>query len=171
MLPNGTPPGAAGSNEFNPRPIPVEEQFGRQNDRLAYLRSMGLPWSEAVFQLRDLLVGIEDQEFWDGIPKNVREEMTKMTPGQRDAAAGRHAGSGWDGITFRAIRGPGGKPVYRPTADELSRAYQIILRLAARKGLTWKTKRISGLGMNQDPADVAVALDPADSTSVPVEGG
>lgn len=154
----------AGADQFNPRPIPVEEQFGRQNDRVGYLRSMGLPWAEAVFQLRDLLVGIEDDEFWDGIPKKVRDALPKMTKAKAAEAQAEWAPNGWDGITFRAVPGPGGRPLYRPTADELSHAYRIIMRLASRKGLTWRTKRISGLGSiepGKDPADIPSTEDPA----------
>jgi hypothetical protein len=140
LLPDGSP-----EDQFAPRPISLEEAFSRQNDRIGYLRSTGLPWAEAVYQLRDLLVGIEDDEFWDGIPATERSRLPKLTEEEAERARQRWAEEGWLGYPCRAIRGPSGQPVFRPTADNLSHAYRIIMRLAARRGLSWRTKRISKL--------------------------
>lgn len=143
----------AGTDQFNPRPISLEEAFGRQNDRIGYLRSMGLPWAEAVFQLRDLLVGIEDDEFWDGIPQPIRASLPKLTKKKQEETRQKWSVEGWNGYPCRAYPSPHG-PIYRPTAEQLSHAYQIVMRLANRKGLTWKKRRISGLNPGSgDPAE------------------
>lgn len=136
---------------FSPRPISMEDAFSRQNDRIGYLRSLGQPWAEAVYQLRDLLVGMEDDEFWDGIPKDERAKLAKAPPHVADQIRDRYAVEGWLGYPCRAVRGPGGQPIYLPTADNLSHAYRIIMRLAARRGLSWRTKNVSKL---PGPAEV-----------------
>lgn len=146
LPPNLFPAPPAGTEDhFNPRPISLEEAFGRQNDRLGYLRSMGLPWAEAVFQLRDLLVGLEDEEFWDGIPDSRRKAMQKMTEAEAEKERQLWAVEGWNGYPCRAVPGPQGRPIFKPTPENLSHAYQIVMRLAARRSLTWRTKRVSSL--------------------------
>lgn len=163
MIPKDLAPGGlgAGTDQFNPRPISLEEAFGRQNDRIGYLRSMGLPWAEAVFQLRDLLVGIEDDEFWDGVPASIRKTFPTIPKAKAMALQEKWSVEGWNGYPCRAYPGPHG-PIYRPTAEQLSHAYQIVMRLASRKGLTWKKRRISGLTFGAaDPADETEELEQA----------
>lgn len=160
-------------DQLSIRPISMEEAFQRQLDRVAYLRSLNQPWAEPVFQMRDMLHGLEDQEFYDGLPPKAREEVetiedrlatleaiaedTDVGPSHEqlaeirrlelrvEAIRARYAPEGWLGMPMRAFRGPGGKPIYRPTPDDLSRALRIILRLADRQRITWKRKRRTSL--------------------------
>lgn len=161
MFPVELVPDGEGGNQFSPRPISLEEAFGRQNDRIAYLRSVGQPWAEAVFELRDLIVGIEDEEFWDGIPAEVRAGLPKQPKPKQEAEREKWAPGGWAAFPCRAIPGPGGRPIYLPTSEELSHARRIVLRLAARRGLTWKTKRISSLPKPQDALENEATVDGA----------
>lgn len=110
---------------------------------------MGLPWAEAVYQLRDLLVGLEDEEFWDGIPKGERAKLAALSEEKQEQAKKQWSVEGWQGYPCRAIPGPTG-PIFKPTAENLSHAYRIIMRLAARRGLSWRTKRISSLQVNPE---------------------
>jgi hypothetical protein len=132
------------------RSISLEEAFSRQNDRIAYLRSVGASWSEAVFQLRDFLVGVEDDEFWDGMPKHIRDRVAGMAPHEAAKLRALWAPHGWHGFPCQAFPGPDGDPVYWPTPSELSRAYSIVLKLAARLGITWRTKRRGYLGLPEE---------------------
>lgn len=148
-----TPELGTSEDHFAPRPISMEEAFGRQNDRIGYLRSVGLPWAEAVYQLRDLLVGIEDEEFWDGIPPEERAKLAKLPPLEQEQVAKRFAAEGWSGYPCRAVQvaveQPDGSTKwvthYTPTPENLSHAYRIVMRLAARRGLSWRTRRVSRL--------------------------
>jgi hypothetical protein len=130
---------------FTPRLIPTEEQLSRQEERIAYLRSSGQPWAEAVFQLRDMLVGFEDDEFWDGLPGPVRKGLSDQTDDDKAETLTEWASEGWLNFPCRAIRGRGGEPVYRPTPEDLSHAYRILRRLMDRSGFIRKTRRTSRL--------------------------
>ena len=136
-------------DQLNIRPISMEEAFARQNDRIAYLRSIGSPWAEAVYELRDLLVGLEDREFWDGIPEDEREKIQNLPLEKREIENLKFSPEGWLTHKVRAFpaRGPGGTvvPVYRPTSENLSQELRIVRRLANRRGITWRTKRVSRL--------------------------
>lgn len=103
--------------ELRGREITMEEVVRRQVISISYLRSYGLPWDEAVMELRDLVTGIEDDTF--------NEE--------------------WGAIKMRAIKGPEGN-VFRPTPPQLSEAYRAILGLLHRKGVSWRRKRVAFLG-------------------------
>lgn len=138
--------GESGDLRFLPRPITMEEAVGRQIDRISYLRSIGHPWSEAVFMLRDMIVGLEDDEFWDGIPAHARGKWTKAEGGEKATIAKQWAPEGWTGVPFRAYRLPDGGVVFRPTSENLSSALRIIMRLLARRGIAWRTRRRSDLG-------------------------
>ena len=136
---------ASSEQRFAPRNITMEDAIARQIDRIAFLRSSGQDWSEAVYQLRDMVVGLEDDEFWDGIPKDVRKELKKMDERKREEAVKQWAVEGWNGYPVRAFRGPSGVPVYMPTSENLSCAYRIVMRLLSRQGIAWRTRRISKL--------------------------
>lgn len=138
--------GDAGDRRFLPRPITMEEAVGRQIDRIAYLRSVGQPWAEAVFMLRDLVVGLEDDEFWDGVPEGVRSGLEGKSSEERQTVVDRWKPEGWRGVPVRAYRGPGGATVYRPSGENLSNLLRIVMRLLARRGVAWRTRRRSDLG-------------------------
>ena len=126
------------------RRIAFEEGLMRQIERIAYRRSMGLPWSEALYQLRDSLVGLEDQEFWDGVPESKRKAIESLPEQERRKALEPYKELGWSTHSVRAIRGPNG-PIYRPTAEDLSREYRMIMRLLDRKGMLRQERRSSRL--------------------------
>lgn len=133
------------SNEVHtPRQIGFEEAISRQLDRIAYLRSLGHPWSEAVYQLRDMVVGLEDPQFWDGVPPKERERIEGLDPDLRDDELEKWKEEGWATHSVRAFRGPRG-PSFRPTAEELSRELRIIMRLLDRRGMIRKTRKSSTL--------------------------
>lgn len=127
------------------RPISMEEAFGRQNDRVLYLRSIGKPYGEAVLGLLDLLSGLEDEEFYDGIPSPVRKRLKDMPPEELAITKARYRPRGWDGLRIRGRMGFGGIIAYRPTPDDLAAIYRLTLGLAARMGLSWRQKRVSSL--------------------------
>ncbi len=147
--PAGGPPEAFGQasseSRFAPRNITMEDAIARQLDRIAFLRSMGNDWSEAVYQLRDMVVGLEDDEFWDGLPKEVRSTLKKLPKIEQAKVQKQWAVEGWNGYPVRAFRGPGGQAVYMPTSENLSCALRIIMRLLSRQGIAWRTRRISKL--------------------------
>lgn len=145
------------TDELSVRPVSAEEAFSRQNDRIAYLRSYGEDWEEAVNELRDQLEGLEDPEFWDGIPPDVRASLDDMTVKERDEVHEKYADRGWLTMKIRAF--PGRKadgspdwenPIYKPTADQLSRRLRIVRALATRRGITWRTKRRSWIGFESE---------------------
>lgn len=145
--------------EFMPRTLSMEENINRQLDRISYLRSMGHPWGEAVYQLRDMIVGLEDDEFFDGIPEGVREDMKKMTKKQREKVLDKYKEQGWDGYPIRAYKASSGRIVYKPTSENLSAALRIVMRLLARQNIVWRSKRVSKLTewksgeSNESPAE------------------
>jgi len=137
------------SNDVHtPRTIGTEEAISRQIDRIAYLRSMGHPWSEAVYQLRDMAVGLEDEQFWDGVPPNARAKIMELDdPEVQKEAFAEFAELGWSTHSVRAFNGPRG-PIFRPSAVDLSKELRIILGLLERKGMRWKTRRSSTMPMD-----------------------
>ncbi len=136
---------ASSEQKFAPRNITMEDAIARQLDRIAFLRSTGQEWSEAVYQLRDMVVGLEDQEFWDGIPREERPRIKKLKDKEREAEEKKFSVEGWNGYPVRAFRGPGGQPIFMPTSENLSCALRIVMRLLARQGIAWRTRRVSKL--------------------------
>jgi len=132
------------SNDVHtPRSIGFEEAISRQLDRIAYLRSMGHPWSEAVYQMRDMVVGLEDEQFWDGVPANARAKIMLLDdPEVQEEALAEFAEQGWSTHSVRAYNGPRG-PIFRPSAVDLSKELRIILGLLDRKGMIRQTRRSS----------------------------
>lgn len=148
---------ASSESRFAPRNITMEDAIARQLDRIAFLRSTGQEWAEAVYQLRDMVVGLEDDEFWDGIPNSERSKIKKLPEKEREKEFKRWAVEGWNGYPVRAFRGPGGQPIYVPTSENLSCALRIVMRLLARQGIAWRTRRISKLepwGKEKEPEDI-----------------
>jgi hypothetical protein len=153
---------------FAPRPMSTEEALARQEERIAYLRSAGKPWAEAVYQLRDMLVGFEDDEFWDGVPPHLRGQLAALPEEQQERLRAQWAPEGWHGYHVRAIpvRDATGRivPVYRPTAENLSHAYRILRRLMDRCGFVRKTRRVSRLtprpGTEADDEALDAAMQP-----------
>lgn len=139
------PDGPDSIDRPTPKQLNLEEAIMRQLDRIAYLRSMGHPWSEALYQLRDMMVGFEDPQFWDGIPPGERKRIESLN----DAEAQKRAclafkEEGWATHSVRAFRGARG-PVFRPTAEELSRELRMVMRLLDRQGMIKKTRKESRL--------------------------
>lgn len=132
-------------DQATPKRIAFEDGIMRQLERIAYRRSMGLPWSEALYQLRDMLVGFEDAEFWDGIPPDKRKEVEAMPNpvAQREFAKG-FAELGWATHRVRAFKTPRG-PVFRPTSEQLSLELRMLMRLLDRNQMIRKTRRASRL--------------------------
>lgn len=133
---------AYGVDRAMPKQLGYEDLISRQLDRIAYLRSMGHPWAEALYQLRDELVGLEDAEFWDGVPPKVRESLKGLDENARRKAVEPYRDLGWNTCPVRAIRGPRG-PIFRPTAEDLSRQLRILMRLLDRHKMLRKSRRES----------------------------
>lgn len=131
-------------DQATPKRIAFEDGIMRQLERIAYRRSMGLPWDEALYQLRDMLVGFEDAEFFDGIPPGKRGELDALSPERRKVAAKAYGELGWNTHAVRAFRTPRG-PVFRPTAEQLSRELRMLMRLLDRNKMVRKTRRSSRL--------------------------
>lgn len=127
------------------RPISMIDAVRRQIDRIAYLRSVGSPWSEAVQQLRDMLVGLEDEQFWDGLPQDQRQHVADLEEkGLRREAhriRAKYESQGWLGVPVRAVRGAGNRAIWRPTPENLSDQLRILMALLNRNGLLWKTRK------------------------------
>lgn len=119
-----------------PRKITIEQAVMHQVDRIGYLRSIGEEWAESLFHLRDLIVGMEDEEFWSGIPKGLIVEDEE----EREEYEKR----GWNGIPVRMKRTQIGKKEFIDEPDpmpvELSQMLRIIMALLARRGMTWRRK-------------------------------
>lgn len=137
-------------DELATRSLSMEDVLRRQIDRIAWLRSMGYEWGEAVQQLRDMVVGLEDDEFFDGVPLWRRKKFGNMEHDERMKVFAQYKHEGWDCVPVRAFRGTNGFPVYRPTPDNLSAQLRIILRLLARRKITWRVKRRSFVFPNAD---------------------
>lgn len=153
--------------KFAPRNITMEDAIARQLDRIAFLRSTEQPWAEAVYQLRDMVVGLEDDEFWDGIPPHVRKSLTAMTEIARQVETKKWSVEGWNGYPVRAFKGPGGQPIFVPTNENLSCALRIVMRLLARQGIAWRTRRVSKLAQwGKEPAEAEPEMVVADEDGV-----
>lgn len=132
-------------DQATPRQIGFEDSIATQIERIAFRRTLGLPWSEGLYQLRDMLVGFEDAEFWDGVPPDKRKEIMALPdPQARRRAALPFKEFGWDTHSVRAFKSPQG-PVFRPTSEELSRELRMLIRLIDRNGMRRKTRRASRL--------------------------
>lgn len=123
--------------EPNARPLHVEDLVLHQIDRIGFLRSIGQDWAEPVAHLRDLVVGLEDDEFWTGVPEKVKKE--DLSGEELKAYEER----GWNGIRIRMkvrkvwkveVREP------NPTPQELSLMLRVLMALLARQGMTWRRK-------------------------------
>lgn len=104
------------------KPVRIEETVIRQIDRINYLRSTGQPWGEALEVLRDMVVGLEDDEFDDQ----------------------------WERRSIRAVKGPDGLPLFLPTVQDMRRSLTIIMALLTRRRITWRRQIISktkGIGL------------------------
>lgn len=133
--------GEASTVQPNPRSITIEDNVLHQIDRIGYLRSVGEEWKEPVFHLRDLIVGLEDEEFWDGIPMNLRKKQDKISPTDLQEYTDR----GWRSIKVRMrIRLEQGKEIESldPLPEELSKMLRIILALLARRNMTWRRRNV-----------------------------
>lgn len=135
----------------------------RQLDRISYLRSAGLPWGPAVEMLRDLVVGLEDPQFFDGLPAQERKRVEELEKDASDKKALRRAQEirdqykhlGWNGVPMQAIcmthgrvahaPQPTCRPRFKPRPDNLSDQLQIVMSLLGRKNLLWKTRTASPL--------------------------
>lgn len=133
--------GEASTVQPNPRSITIEDNVLHQIDRIGYLRSVGEDWKEPVFHLRDLIVGLEDDEFWDGIPMNLRKKQDKIS--EQDMK--EYVDRGWRSIKVRMrIRLENGKEIESldPLPEELSKMLRIILALLARRNMTWRRRNV-----------------------------
>lgn len=145
------PAGDASLTPLSPRSISMEDIIKNQVDRIGYLRSAGEPWDEAVQNLRDLVIGLEDDQFDDGIPDHVRKNLSTLTPAEQRAERERWAPHGWNGVPIRAYRRPDGTIRWAPTAQDLSNQYRIIMALLDRRGISWRRKRVSYLAAPNTP--------------------
>lgn len=133
--------GEATSVQPNPRPITIEDAVMNQIDRIGYLRSIGEEWKEPVFHLRDTLVGLEDEEFWDGIPMNLRGKKEQISEEDLEEYKDR----GWQTIKVqnRIIKKDGRSIEYLdPLPEELSKMLRILMALLARRGMTWRKRNV-----------------------------
>lgn len=124
----------------NPRGITLEDNVLHQIDRIGYLRSIGEEWKEPVFHLRDLIVGLEDEEFWNGIPMNLQEKKDFS-----DEEKLVYEDRGWNTIKIRSqLIMVNGREVesYDPLPQELSKMLRIILALLARRNMTWRRRNV-----------------------------
>ena len=131
-------------DQDTPKRIAFEDCIMRQLERIAYRRSMNLPWAEALYQLRDMLVGMEDAEFWDGVPPDKRKEIADLPPEAQKRAMKEYAELGWATHKVRAFKTPRG-PVFRPTSEQLSKELRMLMRLLDRRRMIRKTRRASRL--------------------------
>jgi hypothetical protein len=125
----------------DPRHLNIEGLIMNQIDRIGYLRSIGEEWDEPMFHLRDLIVGLEDSEFWDGIPAQVRGKLT-------DAQKEEYAQRGWDGLKIQIHTDPKtGSEILCPTPAELSLMFRLVMGLMARRGMSWRRQSIDVIPM------------------------
>lgn len=125
------------SIEPNARALRIEDLVLHQIERIGYLRSLGQPWTEPVTHLRDLIVGLEDDEFWTGFPEGVKKENLS------DEEIQEYELRGWNKLRIRVKTRRVGKVTIRepdPTPQELSLMVRIIMALLARQGMTWRRK-------------------------------
>lgn len=126
------------------RALSMSDRVGEQVSLIAYLRSTGAPWEEAVYQLRDMIVGIEDAQFWDGVPDNLRATVEQGGPAARRILA-ECAPYGWKTAPVRAYtigHDENGEPVplLRPTPEQLSNLFRIVMALLTRRRITWRPR-------------------------------
>lgn len=137
------------------QPLSMIDIVRRQQDRIAYLRSSGGDWGEAVMELRDQLVGLEDDEFWTGIDAAAAKRIKAAEDAGDDDLAQKLAQEcaprGWLGVPIRAYQAEDGSPIYKPTNAELSTMRRILNRLLHRKGMLWKTRHKAPLPPVEEP--------------------
>lgn len=143
---DGFTDGGVDAYEMNiPRQIDFEMGLARQLDRIAFRRSNGLPWDEALYHLRDSMVGYEDEQFWDGIPPKERKRIKALADVKaRKEAAEAWAGQGWETMHVRAYR-VGHRVIFKPTGEQMSRQLRIVLQLIDRSGMRRKVRQQSRL--------------------------
>lgn len=86
--------------------------------------------------LRDLIVGLEDEEFRTGVP-----DLARASASQEEIAL--YEERGWDTMMMRRKTLEDGRSVLDPTPSELSDALQVIMGRLARANLTWRMKSSS----------------------------
>lgn len=139
--------------------LAYEEALNRQLDRIAFLRSTGQDWSEALYQLRDMLVGQEDEQFFDGVPEGERERIKQLPEAKhRKRALEEYSEMGWDTHSVPWIQGPRG-PIFRPTNQDLSHELRLIMGLLSRKKMLQRTRHTS-----RPPEEAIKRPDQANST-------
>lgn len=126
------------------RQLRYEDTLNRQVDRIAYLRSLGRPWAEALYQFRDMVVPIEDEQFRDGVPPKERERIKGLPEAQQKKELERWAEDGWDTHRCPARPGPWG-PVFKPTPQVQSAQLRMIMRLLERQKMLRSTRSASRL--------------------------
>lgn len=139
--------GEATTIQPNPRSITIEDNVLHQIDRIGYLRSIGQDWKEPVFHLRDILVGLEDEEFWNGIPMNLQSKKDKL----KEEDLKEYKERSWTDVpcTMRSIKDDQGnvQEYLDPSAIELSKMLQILMALLARRGMTWRRRNVDEISM------------------------
>lgn len=105
-----------------------------------------------VDHLNQLLIGIRDDTFWDGLPEEAREKVHAL-----EAAGDKKAmhqarkirelywPMGWQGVSVRAIPNADGSARFLPTSQDIDQMEEILMQLLHRKGLLWKTRLHSPL--------------------------
>lgn len=97
-----------------PHRLHHEENINRQVQLCVYLRSTEQPWSEAVFGLRSLCIGLEDELFNDA----------------------------WRDWKCHAKR-VDGEIVWTPTNTDTANAFALLMELLSRWGMTFKKRVVS----------------------------
>ena len=144
--------------EASVTPLHAEDIVRRQIDRIGYLRSVGMDWSEALLQLRDELVGLEDYEFKYGIPDRVMKHLVSCTDNPRwrqpdwpDVVPGacshvtpseldRYMERGWETMTIDGTETEEGEQIFDPSPQDLARMNRILHGLMSRQGLMWRQR-------------------------------
>lgn len=140
------------------RPLAYEENLNQQLHTISIIRSRGGDWSEALYQLRDLLVGREDAQFFDGIPPEDRERIKAMDdPKQQRKAREAFREMGWDTHVVPWVQGPRG-PIFRPTPQDLSHELRLLMGLMNRQKMLQRTQHTSrppeeAIKSGADPAE------------------
>lgn len=121
----------------NPRKLNIEGKIDNQLDRIGYLRSIGEDWTEPLFHLRDLVVGLEDDEFWNGVPERLEGQDLS-----EDELKEYHS-RGWNGVEIdvELMEDSNGGLIEEPcpTPQQLSQMLRIIMALFARTGMSWRS--------------------------------
>lgn len=131
----------------NPRGLTIEDAVMNQIDRIGFLRSLGKDWKEPLFHLRDILIGLEDNEFFNGIPMNLQDKQDKIKAEHLETYRARS----WDAIPvrMRSAKDEAGniEEWLDPTPIELSKMLQILMALLARRNMTWRRKNVDEINM------------------------